>query len=134
MAVSRVDSAGHPYDSHFHYQTPGGTPGAFKSVGKGGVTTDADVLTAPPTGAITFGSAQVSAAFTANGADRYIAEAWLNSTPDDKKVKVGTASPLVVTGLAAGASSVRVRGLGDAGPHSNVIMSDWGTTATGTVS
>lgn len=138
MAVSRVDSAGVPYDSHFHVQSPGGTPSAFKSVGRGGATTDADVLSAPAACTGTFGSAQISAAFpSVTGADRYLAEAWLNTTPDDKKVKVGTASPLVVTGLTAGASTVRVRALGDAGPHSNVVQSDWSAaaaSATGVVS
>lgn len=134
MAVSRVDSAGDRVDSHMRWMQANGQVEAFKGVSKGGDFTEADVLSAPATGTVTWGDDQVSVGFTSvTGAQRYLAEAWLNTTPGTKKVQVGTASPLVITGLTAGASSARVRALGDTGREDGFVQSDWSTTATGTV-
>lgn len=134
MPVSRLDSSGDRVDSHFRWMQPNGEVEAFKGVSKGGDFTEADVLAPPATGAVTWGDDQVSFAFSAStGASRYLAEAWLNADPTNKKVKVGSASPLVVTGLVAGASTARVRALGDSGREDSVVQSDWSAASTGVV-
>lgn len=134
MAITRDDASGHLVDSRFHHLKAGQTVTPFKPVSKGGETTAATVLGAVPAATGTWGSGQVSVAFpSVSEAGSYIAEAWLNTTPNDKKVKTGTESPLVVTGLSAGASTVRVRAVASTVRDDAFVQGAWSPSATGSV-
>lgn len=132
--ISRVDGSGVKLDNRFEHMGANGSVTPFLPVSKGGETSAYTLLSAPAACTGTFGTGQVSAAFVAvTGADRYEAEAWLNSNPNAKVAAVGTGSPIVVTGLAAGASSVRVKALGDTGREDGFVQGAFSPTATGTV-